>query len=254
MQFIYSILAWANCVAYPDGRHARARVWDRRMYRFPCLFHLQPNLGNAVGITSCSPSAMDWKLALLYVLFCLLTLALLFCAVLVRIFLHWKNKDVHFPADTSLPTSAPDEEEVRKAEEPTCPILSSPHTEILENLSPDSRKLWEKLIVLMEKEEVWRDPNLTLNSLSAMLGTNRTRFCHLVQEAGYTGYKDYINRHRIHAFLQLVKTDGTTSIQNAFFSVGYQSKMTALRHFKMYTGMTPTEYLQGLKEGKEKNH
>ena len=154
MQFIYSILAWANCVAYPDGRHARARVWDRRMYRFPCLFHLQPNLGNAVGITSCSPSAMDWKLALLYVLFCLLTLALLFCAVLVRIFLHWKNKDVHFPADTSLPTSTPDEEEVRKAEEPTCPILSSPHTEILENLSPDSRKLWEKLIVLMEKEEV----------------------------------------------------------------------------------------------------
>lgn len=189
---------------------------------------------------------MDWKVAFLYMLFCLLTLALLFCAVLVWIFLYWRNRQKHFPADMNMAQHAatPDVPHAQDKEETSAKTLSRLQAETLKNLSPDSRKLWEKLERLMEEEEVWRDPNLTLNGLSAMLGTNRTRFCHLVQEAGYAGYKDYVNRHRIRAFLKIMEKEGATSIQNAFLSVGYQSKMTALRHFRTYMGMTPTEYLQ----------
>lgn len=193
---------------------------------------------------------MDWKVALLYVLFCLLTLALLLCGALLWLFIHRDRYAVR-PADVSAVSSlsshvAASEEEDGKVTFPSSPLL---HVLKPEMLSPDSRKLWERLVKLMEEEEVWRNPDLTLNELSALLGTNRTRFCHLVQEAGYAGYKDYVNRYRIRAFLQRLEQDKTVSIQDAFFSVGYQSKMTALRHFKTYTGMTPTEYLNKVSLG-----
>lgn len=190
---------------------------------------------------------MDWKVALLYVLFCLLTLALLLCGILLWLFVHRERYAARRNSGALQPPSlSPNKEEAATEKNAPAERPQLIRTGTREKLSPNSRWLWERLSYFMEEEEVWRNPDLTLNELSIMLGSNRTRLCQLVQEAGYEGYKDFINRYRIHAFLQLVHEGNVTSIQDALFSVGYQSKMTALRHFKTYTGMTPTEYLHSL--------
>ena len=65
-----------------------------------------------------------------------------------------------------------------------------------------------------------------------------------MQEKGYYGYMDFINRRRIDEFLKIEDSDKYVNVLDTFFKVGFRSKATALRNFKEYTGMLPSEYLQ----------
>ena len=45
-------------------------------------------------------------------------------------------------------------------------------------------------------------------------------------------------------FLKIADSDKYVNVLDTFFKVGFRSKATALRNFKEYTGMLPSEYLQ----------
>lgn len=101
-----------------------------------------------------------------------------------------------------------------------------------------------KLEKLMDEEKPWRNPNTTIVSLARMLGTNRTTLSLLVKEMGYDSYPSFINRRRITELLKMIKESELTSIEDAFYEVGFRSKVNALRYFRIITDTTPTEYLQ----------
>lgn len=108
----------------------------------------------------------------------------------------------------------------------------------------EENPLWTQLNELMDREQLWRNPDTNASNLALLLKTNRNRITQLIQEKGYEGYKEFINRRRIDEFLKIADNGSLISVQDTFFSVGFRSKMTALRYFKEYTGMTPSEYLQ----------
>lgn len=102
---------------------------------------------------------------------------------------------------------------------------------------------WRKFNRKIEEERPWRNPDMSIATLADLLQTNRTTLSRLFQEQGYSGgYKEYINRRRIDDFLELMDEHPQKSMQDAFFEVGYRSRMTALRNFKEYMGMGPSEY------------
>lgn len=104
---------------------------------------------------------------------------------------------------------------------------------------------WDKINRKIESTKAWRDPDMTIVVLADLLQTNRTTLSRLFQEQGYSGgYKEYINRRRITDFLQLMDKQSQKSMQDAFFEAGYRSRMTALRNFKEYMGMGPSEYFR----------
>ena len=104
--------------------------------------------------------------------------------------------------------------------------------------------LIERLEAYMNKKYAWRNPNLTLNKLASDLFTNRTTLAKVMRESGYDNYTNYINRLRIEDFLFQINSGQTDNFQEAFFIVGFRSRTTALRHFKLITGKTPSEYFQ----------
>lgn len=104
--------------------------------------------------------------------------------------------------------------------------------------------LWDQLNKLMKHEELWRNPDLSLEDLAARLGTNRTTLTQVIQRESKRGYKEYINRFRMEEFVKIINAKPRLNIQEEFFKVGFRSKVTALRHFKEYTGLTPTDYLR----------
>lgn len=193
---------------------------------------------------------MDWKEALLYLSFCLLALVLLLCGVLLYVFWLREKARTAGPANAAPPPQKAEAGAALLPETEETPPLPAPSGHIRlwsgtpDRVSESSRPLWLRLCRLMDEEEVWRNPDLTLNHLAALSGSNRTRIGALVKEAGYDGYKDFVNRRRIDALLDLMDAGQVTAIRDAFLSVGYQSKMTALRHFREYVGMTPSEYLR----------
>lgn len=104
--------------------------------------------------------------------------------------------------------------------------------------------LWIQLNELIDREQLWRNPDTNITKLAVLLDTNRNKLTRIIQEQGYDGYKEFINRRRIDEFLKIADSDNYVNVLDTFFKVGFRSKATALRNFKEYTGMLPSEYLQ----------
>lgn len=104
--------------------------------------------------------------------------------------------------------------------------------------------LIEQLRLLMDDEEIWRNPNLDLSYLALRLKTNKSYLSKAIQNDGYKNFSDMINRKRVAEFLKLADAGLVVNIQDSFFYVGFRSRETALRCFKKYVGMSPTDYLR----------
>lgn len=107
-----------------------------------------------------------------------------------------------------------------------------------------SNPLWERFAIQMTQKELWRDPDLTLDDLARNLCTNRTTLSTLIQQQGYSGYYEFINRRRIEAFTEAVNSGTSINMQQLFYEVGYRSRSTATRNFRLYMKCTPGEYIQ----------
>lgn len=113
--------------------------------------------------------------------------------------------------------------------------------------------LWEKLKLQMDEQELWRNPDLTLEDLAKGLHTNRTTLSVIIQQQGNLGYSEFINRYRIEAFADAISSSKSVNTQQLFYEVGFRSKSTALRNFRLFMGCTPSEYIQQTAEQKKKS-
>lgn len=111
--------------------------------------------------------------------------------------------------------------------------------------------LFAKLEDYMQRNKAWRDSELTMKDLVTELATNRTTFAKVIQDNGYKNYSDYINHYRINDFIDKLKNSTTDNIQDLYFDVGFNSRITAHRNFKKYTDTTPTEYIKNLNKQKK---
>ncbi len=123
-------------------------------------------------------------------------------------------------------------------------FYSTPLLQDSEVRQKEINPLIEELYRLMDEEEIWRNPDMNLPELALRLATNRSYLSKAIQEAGFKNYSDLINRRRILEFLKLADSGQVTSVQDTFFQVGFRSRETALRCFKKYTGVLPTDYLR----------
>lgn len=140
------------------------------------------------------------------------------------------------PAEEELPQAMPATGQI--PEMPLCPAEPTAPTE--------PNPLWDALLRVMDEEEPWRNPDLSLETLAARLASNRTTLARLIRQHGYEGYKEFINNRRIEEFVSIARGTQRIDIQDAFFRVGFRSKTTALRCFRRRTGQTPSEWLQSL--------
>ena len=109
------------------------------------------------------------------------------------------------------------------------------------------KSLWERICELMDIEQLWRDPNLTLTSMAHSCATNVTYLNHTIREHTQSGFKDLVNRKRVACIEAQLRENPDIDVQQAFFLAGYRSRTTAWRNFKDITGKSPAEYRDSLK-------
>lgn len=136
-----------------------------------------------------------------------------------------------------LPTAKTQESQVRTEITPDDDVMQPNEVEV-------SNPLWERFSLQMTPKELWRDPDLTLDDLARNLCTNRTTLSTQIQQQGYSGYYEFINRQRIEAFTEAVNRGSSVNMQQLFYEVGYRSRSTATRNFRLYMKCTPGEYIQ----------
>ncbi len=106
-----------------------------------------------------------------------------------------------------------------------------------------------KLLQLMETEEPYLDPLLTLNKLSRQSDIPSYRLTKVLKLSFESNFYDFINKYRVEKVKKLL-ADGKAdnySILGIAEESGFNSKASFNRVFKKTTGITPTAYLKNLK-------
>lgn len=114
--------------------------------------------------------------------------------------------------------------------------------------TPIPKELIAKLEQCMTEQKVYTNPDLSISDLSEMLNTKAHVLSRLLNEQHRKNFRDYINSHRINAFIQLANSghlDKMTFLGLAH-EVGFNSKSTFNLAFKKYTGENPSTYFKNV--------
>jgi len=125
------------------------------------------------------------------------------------------------------------------------PLLET-NLQPLEGVSPEFG-LWSRVCQIMDEEEAWRNPDLTLVELARLACTNTTYLNRILRQEVNMGFKEYVNEKRIKSVAEQLRKTPCMDIQEAFFNAGFRSRTTAWRNFKDIIGKTPTEFKQSLR-------
>ena len=104
-------------------------------------------------------------------------------------------------------------------------------------------ELYEQMEQLLKEKQIFRNSDLRLNELAAMLGTNRTYVSRLINSKENTNFCDYINKHRInYAKKLLASEEKNISLQYIALESGFSNNSSFYRVFKKIEGTSPAKY------------
>jgi AraC-like DNA-binding protein len=109
----------------------------------------------------------------------------------------------------------------------------------------DEINYWkDKLLQKMEKDKIYLDPELNLNSLAGMLKTNTLLLSSLINNHFGKNFNDFINEYRINEFKKRSQSPDNQYLTMFGIALdsGFNSKATFNRSFKKFTGKSPKDF------------
>ncbi len=103
--------------------------------------------------------------------------------------------------------------------------------------------LVSKLEVLMKKEKAFKDPELTLATLSQKLDTKPYILTKTLNEIIFKSFTDYVNEFRVNELETLVQepSNNKYTLLSLAFDAGFNSKSSFNRAVKKHLGVAPSE-------------
>ncbi|TXG38413.1 AraC family transcriptional regulator [Seonamhaeicola maritimus] len=106
----------------------------------------------------------------------------------------------------------------------------------------------EKILVVMEEGDLYKNPKLQLKDLSKAVKTSDNYISEVFSKQLETNYYDFINSYRVEEVIRLMKLE--THIDYKLMAIakeaGFNSKTTFNTAFKKSTGLTPSQYRKQL--------
>ena len=96
----------------------------------------------------------------------------------------------------------------------------------------------------MREKKYFLYPDLNLDKLSELTGTNKHCLSQAINEHLDMNFFEYLNSLRIEEAKQLLASEKDYTIIEIAYQVGYNNKVSFNKAFKNLTGFTPTEYRQ----------
>jgi len=104
--------------------------------------------------------------------------------------------------------------------------------------------LKKKLLLLLENEQVYLDPNLRITTLDNKLYTNRTYLSNLINAEFKMSFSDFVNQYRVKHAKTLMESNPGHGHSLSYFSEqsGFGSVSSFNRAFKRFEGITAGKY------------
>ena len=112
-----------------------------------------------------------------------------------------------------------------------------------------SEELKQELIKLFKVDKVYRDCNLNLESLSKKLNTTRHNTSQIINEHFGMNFFELVNKFRIKEAIKLLEeaNNENVNIIDIAYEVGFNNKVTFNKAFKKATTLTPTQFIEFIK-------
>ena len=113
----------------------------------------------------------------------------------------------------------------------------------------DASRLADSLEKYMTLHAPYKNPDLTLDDLAALLQVNPYQLSQVINSRVGKTFYHYINSYRIKEFVRLsaLPESNKFTYMGLAYDCGFQSKTTFNKYFKLETGKTPSEYFQTAK-------
>lgn len=118
------------------------------------------------------------------------------------------------------------------------PSLSSAVLNVISR-SYDESSLEARFRRLMQDEQVFLQPGLTLNDVAARLNTNKTYVSKMVNQTTRLGFPEVLNIMRVDYAQRYIRSHPEASQEDIAKACGFQSASTFNGTFKRITGFTP---------------
>jgi AraC-like DNA-binding protein len=103
---------------------------------------------------------------------------------------------------------------------------------------------YKELCFLLENEKIYKNPDISLGSISARLGISVTYLSQLINKISGVNFSDFINEYRVKESQKLLTHPNYSgyAILSIGLESGFNSKSTFYAAFKKHTGVTPSVY------------
>lgn len=112
-----------------------------------------------------------------------------------------------------------------------------------------SNELRKDLVKLFEEDQVFKQSDLNLDTLSDMLGTTRHNASQVINEHFDLNFFELVNKYRIDEAINMMREGKyeKLNIIDIAYAVGYNNKVTFNKSFKKIHQVTPSQYIKSIK-------
>lgn len=108
------------------------------------------------------------------------------------------------------------------------------------------QQLYERILAVMEHEQLYLKPDLTLKDLASKAMTNRTHLSNAINRVAHQNFNVWLSEYRVNYFIQLVNDKKNTQIDQLYREAGFPSRSSFYRQFKQIKGITPKQFITQL--------
>ncbi len=98
------------------------------------------------------------------------------------------------------------------------------------------------IVAGMERDHLWRDPNLTLVELANRVGIPSYRVSRAINTTRQESFFSFVNRYRVDEVRRVLEERPDAPLLSVALSAGFNAKSSFNAVFKRFTGTTPSQY------------
>lgn len=166
--------------------------------------------------------------------------------VLMRRYIEWREMDIYLASkqEEHLPLLSAGQEPEGQVDEN---LQESSGSEVLSEDTNDDdfyRTLYFRVLVVMEKDRPFLNPELNISLLAKAAITNRTHLSTAINRMTGTNFSTWLAEYRVNYVIHLMTTSGSENMDMLYEKAGFGSRTSFYRQFKQITGLTPKQFLK----------
>ena len=104
------------------------------------------------------------------------------------------------------------------------------------------KKIFDKLMDLLENEKIFQDPELSIKDVAEKIKTNEKYVSQAISTYANMNYNNFINFYRVNRAKVLFGEMEFANINEIMYACGFNSRTTFYNAFKKFTGLSPKQF------------